>query len=441
MRKYCSCLLFLIITELTAALNPVWEARIRSLEQQGLPFFYNEDVQANIDIWLKNEGSATGIIAGRYAAFAPQMELAQKTYGLPWFVKYIPAGNSGLDARFTDDDGSCGIWPLNFSMGKKYGLKQNSYYDERRSVERSSVAACQYLKDLQHIYRDWLKSITAFSIGAVRLNQVIRLSGNNLEFNEIYKYLLPGEKAPIVQFYAALAVLHYLPETGIRSLDYLSPKADTVSSRCMLPMAFVEEKTGITVAALQQLNPEFKDIVIPWFGAPLSFHIPAQQKSAWQKVEDSICFFLTEKNKPVVIYDTIIKVIDSITYIEVKPRPEKPNPIPAPKPVVPKPTPPPVVVPKPNPPAPKPTQKPAPKTPAPTKMWVYYKVKSGDGLYTLSDIFDCSIAELKQWNGMKSNSLMAGSTLKFYVPIAKKTYYNQINAMSLAQKRNLALKD
>ena len=431
------------ISPLIAALNPVWEARFRSLEQQGLPYFYNEDVQANIDIWLKNESNATAIIAGRYEAFSPQLELAQKTYGLPWFVKYIPAANSGLDARFTDDDGSCGIWPLNFSMGKKYGLRQNSYYDERRSIERSSVAACQYLKDLQHIYRDWLKSITAFSIGAVRLNQVIRLNGNNLDFNEIYKYLMPGEKAPIVQFYAALAVLHHLQETGIKRLEYLSVKGDTVSSKCMLPMEFVEQKTGISVAALQQLNPEFKDVVIPWFGSPLTFQVPANQKSDWQKVQDSICIFLAEKNKPVVLYDTIIKVIDSITYIEVKPRPEKPSPPPAPKPVAPKSVTPPVVVPKQNTPvpAPKPAPKPAQKPVAPTKMWVYYKVKSGDGLYTLSDIFDCSIAELKQWNGMKSNSLLAGSTLKFYIPISKKSYYNQINTMSLAQKRSLALKD
>jgi hypothetical protein len=68
-------------------------------------------------------------------------------------------------------------------------------------------------------------------------------------------------------------------------------------------------------------------------------------------------------------------------------------------------------------------------------------VKPGDGFYTLSDVFDCTITEMKSWNGIRNNTLMAGSVLRFYVPYARKSQYEQINRMNAIEKRNVANKD
>jgi LysM repeat protein len=76
--------------------------------------------------------------------------------------------------------------------------------------------------------------------------------------------------------------------------------------------------------------------------------------------------------------------------------------------------------------------------PADTKVWVYYKIKSGDAVYTLSDIFDCTPEQLKSWNRLQGNQLRVGSLLKFYVPSKRKAYYVKLNALTIAQKRNIA---
>ncbi|MFM8995495.1 MAG: LysM peptidoglycan-binding domain-containing protein, partial [Bacteroidota bacterium] len=73
-----------------------------------------------------------------------------------------------------------------------------------------------------------------------------------------------------------------------------------------------------------------------------------------------------------------------------------------------------------------------------TKVWVYYKVKPGDAVYTLSDIFDCTPQQMKSWNHLHSNQLKVGSLLKFYVPAKRKTYYVKLNSFTIAQKRNIA---
>jgi hypothetical protein len=48
---------------------------------------------------------------------------------------------------------------------------------------------------------------------------------------------------------------------------------------------------------------------------------------------------------------------------------------------------------------------------------------------------------MKSWNGIRNNVLRAGSVIRFYVPNGKKKYYQQINWMNTAQKRNIANKD
>jgi len=413
-----SVLLLLAFTLLCNGLNAnVWENRIRAFEQVGLPHFYNAAVQRKIDTLLLNPNRITSALVGKQSAFQPYIDNARQIYSLPWFIRFLPAANTGLNSRYTDADGCTGIWPLSFSMGKKYGLKQTSVLDERRSIGASSNAACHYLKDLHGIYRDWQKTILAFRIGAVRLNQAIRQAGNSLKFEDIYKQLTPEEQQHIVNFYATLVVMYHFEETGLIKEPYPMMKTDTATARCMLPFGFFEEKTGITSDELQQINPEFKTPVIPWFGEPATFHIPAAKRNAYLKVRDSLCIMLQQKSMPPVVYDTIITVKDSITYIEIKPRSER------------------GVEPVNN--GSSTTSTPVP----PAKVWVIYKVKPGDGFYTLSDVFDCTITEMKSWNGIRNNTLMAGSVLRFYVPYARKSQYEQINRMNAVEKRNVANKD
>lgn len=419
MKKTLLLLVSGLISLLAAANTGIWEKRLREMEQLGLPYFYNSDVEAAIQNWLGSGADSMATVAGKFNFYSAKVDYVARKHGLPWFIKYLPASSSGYNPKFHDKDGSQGIWSLNFTMGKKYGLRQTSLWEERNSPEKSSEAACHYLKDLHFIYKDWLKTIAAFKIGAVRLNQVIRLSGNQLEFENLYPYLNPEEKQVVVQFYAATAILHYWKETGITAGNYQLPASDTVQVMCSLPVSFFQEKTGISFQELVKLNPELKSETIPWFGEPLTLAVPSEKKVVYNQKRDSLCEDYKNRSKPPVVYDTVVRVVDSVTYIEIKPRTER-----SVEPVV------------------RPRANPVPVRPAtPQYVWVWYKVKPGDGLYTLSDVFDCSITQLKSWNGLRSNSLVAGRSLKFYVPASKKAFYQSINSMSLPQKRNLASRD
>lgn len=411
-------LLFITVISIQARAQS-FETKVKELEQHGVPFFYNADIEKNIQLWLKNENSVTGDILGKSVLYFPYMDNVRKVNGLPWFVKYIPAANTGYNNYHVGKDGSTGMWPLNFSIAKKYGLKMNSMIDERRALDASSDAACKYLADLHFIYKDWLKTITAFRIGAIRLNQVIRLSGNSLDFKDIYEHLEPEEREPIVQFISAVTVMYFREDFKIQESDLHLPLMDSVSANVALPFSLIEQKTGIKAQDLKNMNPEFKTENVPYFGYTIYFNVPKEQKPAYNAMRDSLFKIATYKPQPVIEYDTIIKVVDSVTYIEIVPKGSKP------------------IEDKPD--SPTPNVGVTPKPPA--KVWVWYKVKPGDGFYTLSDIFDCSIAEMKSWNGIRNNALIANTSIKFYVNANKVDYYKKMNYLNQAQKRNIALQD
>lgn len=405
MRK---ALLFLLITAPLCVIAQGYQDKVRALNQFGLPYFYNADLEANIEKWKANENNATSDILGLSILWFKEMETAQKASGLPWFVKYIPAANTAYNHLYDGTDGSKGMWPLSFAIGKKYGLTQNSYTDMRRDVEASSIAACKYLAELHNIYKDWPKTITAFRIGAIRLNQAIRLAGNSLDFNDIYAQLTPEEKEPVLQFYTAVVVMYFRHDFQIQETVYTKPDTDTATTTVNLPFSFLEEQLGVEKGTIKSMNPQFTRDMVPAFGGVTWFTLPLGLKPFYESRKDSFPFLLhyVEPELPVNTVDTALVEVEVDTLSTA---------------VVASPA---VVI-----------------NDSAQKVWVWYRIKRGDTYTLLSDIYDCSIDDIRVWNGLRYQELMADRLLKFYVPAARKEYYKNLNTLSNAEKQQIAGED
>jgi membrane-bound lytic murein transglycosylase D len=314
------------------------------------------------------------------------------------------------------------MWPLSYTIGKKYNLRQTALFDERRDPIKSTEAACLYLRDLYVIYGDWLKVITAFRIGPIRLNQVIHGLGGDLDFAHIYEALEPEERLPVIQFYAAVTVLHHAQQYGIQPMSVGIPDAVSVTSiNAVVPFAVLNDKIGVGLSDLRNLNPEFRADAVPFLGAPCVFKLPSKFVEIYNRNKDSLQIWITAK--PMIV-QRIVKVDsiavgdgDSSVNVAIAKGDQSITDSVGITPPIPK-----TIL----------------QAPTDAKTWVYYKVKSGDAIYTLSDIFDCAPDQLKSWNRLNSNQLRIGATLKFYVPVKRKSYYLKLNSMTIAQKRNIA---
>ncbi len=432
------------------------ESEFKELEKRGVPVYRGTGIIDNIKEWLENENNATYLVAGRYSYFRAMMAAESAKIRNPWngdpipsFLYVIPAANTGFEPRFKAEDGASGMWPLPFRIGKKYGLTQTALFDQRRDPVASTQAAIKYLLELQNIYRDWNKTITAFSIGPARLNQLIHATGS-LDFDVIYQVLEPEERQPIMQFYSALVCLQVLEKRGeLGKFPYLVPKSSSLSSIPQnVPFQALSDNLPVDLETIRELNPAYKVDYIPYMGGNvMTVVLPSNVADLFEQKKDSIPYWTRkflgkvepkiaigpnpiQENEP-LSYDTIIEVVDGDTLRIIEASQEvnekSPNTSNSKPAVTPK------------------EGKPAvnnPNTVETSTTWIYYTIKKGDALYTITDVFDCTSQELKSWNNIrKSNSLIAGKQLKIKVPASKKAYYQKINSMSIQQKRNLALND
>ncbi len=403
-------ILLVFILPLSASDTASISALLTKYESRGLPRFRVPELYVEISERLQDHGGSNRILAGRYLRHQTIIESERRKQQLPWFIGFLPASNTGFEARYRNESGYAGMWPMPYLIGKKYGLVQMALYDQRHDPQKSTEAACKYLTELQIIYRDWLKTITAFSIGPARLNQVIHTT-KSLDFDTLYYALEPEERIPVIQFIAASVAISELLETGKTMPDSEPVKLVAVNGiNQPIPFSFFDTKMGLGIAQMREFNPGLRVDLIPYMGKEFVFYLPESVSGAYNRNRDSIYYWLNGVPRMEISYDTVTQVYDGDSVVVIEP--EQIVEIP---PTI---------------------------TKANEKVWVYYKIKRGDALYTITDVFDCSIADIRRWNNLNQKAfLVAGKSLKFYVPVEKKKYYQQIDAMSLAQKRERAQKD
>ena len=95
-----------------------------------------------------------------------------KAYGIPEDFKYLPLVESGLKEG-TSPKGAAGLWQFMPGTARTYGLKVNKKVDERKNIEKSTIAACRYLNDLYDEFNSWTLAAAAYNNGSVKLERAI----------------------------------------------------------------------------------------------------------------------------------------------------------------------------------------------------------------------------------------------------------------------------
>ena len=102
--------------------------------------------------------------------FFPIIEPILKANGIPDDFKYLAVVESALDVRALSPMKAAGIWQFMDDTGKRYGLEINSEVDERYHVEKSTVAACKYLKEAYGKYGDWATAASSYNAGIQKIS-------------------------------------------------------------------------------------------------------------------------------------------------------------------------------------------------------------------------------------------------------------------------------
>lgn len=100
----------------------------------------------------------------RASRWLPLIESILAKYNIPSDFKYLPAIESSF-LNATSHSGAVGFWQLMDKTAVEYGLSVNDEVDERNHIEKSTKAACKYLKKLKRELGSWTLVALAYNMG------------------------------------------------------------------------------------------------------------------------------------------------------------------------------------------------------------------------------------------------------------------------------------
>ena len=250
---------------------------------------YNQIVRSYIDMYMQRRRGLMETLLGRSIYYMPIFEQALEKEGLPLELKYLPIIESALRPDATSRAGAAGLWQFMVATGRLMGLEVNSLVDERRDPYKSSEAAARYLKQMYDIYHDWHLVIASYNCGPGNVNKAIRRSGGKTDYWEIYNFLPRETRGYVPAFIAANYAMTYYREHNIAPVLMEKPLiTDSIMVCRDVYFDQISAVLGIPVEELCELNPQYRRSRIPGHSKPYSLTLPSQQVYAYIEMQDSI---------------------------------------------------------------------------------------------------------------------------------------------------------
>lgn len=233
---------------------------------EAIPLVMNKYVEREIKLFQTSERKFFMEAYKRSGRYRGAIVKALKEAGLPEELSWLPLIESGFKVRALSRARALGLWQFIPSTGYKFGLKRDTWIDERLDPEKSTAAAIAYLRELHQIFGDWTTVLAAYNCGEVRVLKVIRDQKINYldNFWDLYERL-PSETVRYVPRF--LAVLHILKDPEKYGFTLEEPDKpipyEVVPIDKQVQLKAVAKKLEIPLKALSDLNPELRRQITP----------------------------------------------------------------------------------------------------------------------------------------------------------------------------------
>lgn len=224
---------------------------------------FNTHVFSFIDYLTVRNREYARMILQRQSLYIPTFEKYLALNKMPDELKYLTIVESGLNPKALSRSGALGLWQFIPSTGKWMGLRIDSHFDERMNVEKSTEAACKYLKSLYNSFGDWQLALAAYNCGPGVVGRVVKRYGKK-DFWKLYNYLPAETRSYVPQFIAVTYLMNFHKEHNLYPEYYEYPMAfDTVSVSQYVNIDILCKHLGICSEDIFSLNPEIKRNYIP----------------------------------------------------------------------------------------------------------------------------------------------------------------------------------
>jgi membrane-bound lytic murein transglycosylase D len=179
---------------------------------------------------------------------------------MPAELALLPVIESAFEPYAYSRARAAGLWQFISDTGRRFGLKQDWWYDGRRDPVEATRAALDYLQALHDEFDgDWLLAVAAYNCGELTVSRAIQRNQRLGKPTDFWHLKLPTETRGYVPELLAMRRLVANPEryglefSRIANEPYFVP----IATGGQIDLKVVADIAGISVEDLYELNPAF----------------------------------------------------------------------------------------------------------------------------------------------------------------------------------------
>jgi membrane-bound lytic murein transglycosylase D len=230
-------------------------------------------VQYYLDFFQDRGRDRMAIWLNRMPRYEAMIRERLQRVSLPGDMVYLALIESGFSNAATSRAKAVGMWQFMKGTAKLYGLRVDSWVDERRDPYKATDAAVHHLSDLNRRFGSLYLAAAAYNAGSGKVSRgLIRLpdeesdpARSDATFFRLYDTkLLRRETKDYVPKLIAAALIAKQPRRYGFKIDPIEPATyDSILVPDMTGLDVIARLADTSVTAIRELNPQYLRLATP----------------------------------------------------------------------------------------------------------------------------------------------------------------------------------
>jgi len=240
--------------------------------------------------WFARHPDYLDRVFTRAQRYLPYIVAELQRRNMPMELALLPIVESAYDPFAYSHGRAAGLWQMIPGTAKRFGIKQNWWYDGRRDVVDSTRAALDYLEYLEGLNDgNWLNAIASYNSGEGNVLRAARRNRNAGKATDFWHLKLPKETSMYVPKLLALVEIVSDPAKYNLTLPVVLDEQQFVVADIgsQLDLSLAAELAGVDVDTVYQFNPGYNR----WSTDPAGPHrlvMPVDVASQFQAALDEV---------------------------------------------------------------------------------------------------------------------------------------------------------
>lgn len=229
------------------------------------PLVVNKQVEYYLNLFQGKQRRNFRRWLERSGKYMPLITQELKKSGLPLELAWLAMIESGFNPSAYSRSHASGLWQFIPGTGRNFGLRIDSWADERRDPEKATKAAVAYLKTLYKRFGDWHLAVAGYNAGEGAIERGLRkYNAKNFWQLAQHNYLSLETKRYVPQMIAAVLIARDPQQYGFRNIRYRRPtRHEVVRVPAGTPLKTVAASAAVSLNQLKELNNDLLKNRVP----------------------------------------------------------------------------------------------------------------------------------------------------------------------------------